>query len=79
MIYKFFLADGSLISSISNLPVTPEQTDVVYNGKQGRAWIWDIAIDKTDNNPVLVYARFPTVTFQDHRYHYVKRTSKGKF
>ena len=59
--------------------MTPEQTDIIYNGKQGRAWIWDIAIDKTDNYPVLVYARFPTLTFQDHRYHYVKRTSKGKF
>ena len=49
-IFFIFLADGSIIATISNLPVNPEQTDIVYNGKQGRAWIWDIAIDKIVSN-----------------------------
>ena len=44
--FQFFpIADGSVIAPISDLPVTPKQTDVVYNGKRGRAWIWDLAID----------------------------------
>jgi hypothetical protein len=43
----FFSADGSIIVPISKLPVEPEKTDIVYDGKRGRAWIWDIAVDKS--------------------------------
>ena len=41
------LADGSVIARLTDLPVEPQKTDIVYSGKKGRAWIWDIAIDKT--------------------------------
>jgi len=39
-------ADYSVIAKESQLPIKPEMTDVVYNGKNGKAWIWDIATDK---------------------------------
>ena len=41
------LADGSVIARLTDLPVEPQKTDIVYSGRKGRAWIWDIAIDKT--------------------------------
>lgn len=62
-------ADGEKIVDWSAVPVDPAKADVVYDaGKNGaKAWIWDIAEDKS-GNPTIVYATFPTDT--THVYHY---------
>jgi len=39
------IANGEEIADFNQLPVSPQQTDVVYDGSNGRAWIWDIAFD----------------------------------
>jgi hypothetical protein len=44
-----FSADGSLISSVEDLPIPPSRAQKVYDAKAsgaGKSWIWDIAIDK---------------------------------
>lgn len=67
----FFRADGSLICAVDALPLSPYNTDVVYDARpsQVRAWVWDVASDAA-GNPVIVYSRIPDVT--DHRYHYAR-------
>ena len=62
-------ANGEKIIDWSDAPVDPAKADVVYDaGKNGaKAWIWDIAEDKS-NDPTIVYATFPTDT--THVYHY---------
>ncbi len=42
-------ADGSSISSVQDLPIAPVKAQLVYDAKftgAGKAWIWDVAIDK---------------------------------
>jgi hypothetical protein len=65
----FYRADGTKITSINNLPFTPHQASVVYNGRvnNAKAWVHDIAIN-SEGQPVIVYAVFPTN--EDHRYRY---------
>jgi len=65
----FYTAKGEKIQDINNAPVQLEAADVVYDATQTKekAWIWDVAFD-IDENPVLVYARFPTDT--THLYYY---------
>lgn len=64
----FYRADGTKIRDIWDLPVTPEQCDVVYDGiSSGLGWLWDIAFDE-DDHPVIAYTVFPTE--DDHRYCY---------
>jgi hypothetical protein len=66
----FYRADGSKICDIWELPVTPGQCDVVYDGESwGDGWVWDIAFDQ-DGEPVMVYARFPSLN--DHHYWYAR-------
>lgn len=66
----FTKAGGARIEDTAGLPLEPRsEAEVVYDGKQGRAWIWDIALDSA-GHPVLVYARAPQET--DHRYHYAR-------
>lgn len=62
-------ADGSSIKSWSDLPVSPSESDLVYDARQTneKAWIWDVTGD-VDNNPVIVYSRFPNDT--THLYYY---------
>ena len=43
------LANGENIANLDQLPIKPQETDLVYDGLNGRAWIWDIALDKTVN------------------------------
>jgi rhamnogalacturonyl hydrolase YesR len=67
----FYKADGTRICGVNELPIRPEQADLVYDATKtgARAWIWDIAADAQDR-PVIVYTRLPEET--DHRYHYTR-------
>jgi hypothetical protein len=67
----FYRANESQIATIAQLPLEPAQADKVYDGvaSGAKAWTWDIALD-ADQNPVIVFATFPTDT--DHRYHYAR-------
>ena len=47
-----FSADGSSICSLDDLPIPPSRAQLVYDAKlsgAGKAWIWDVAIDKVTN------------------------------
>jgi hypothetical protein len=75
---SLFRADGTRIGPMGT-PVHPEQASKVYNSTGntfGRAWIHDIAIDRT-GRPTVVYATFPSDT--DHRYRYARWTGTGWF
>lgn len=65
----FWRADGSKICSVDALPFSPEDASVVYKAtaQTGKAWIFDIAIDKK-GRPVVAYTRYPSN--KDHIYHY---------
>ncbi|MDH8702453.1 hypothetical protein M2138_001817 [Dysgonomonadaceae bacterium PH5-43] len=76
---KFYRADGSLIKEFTteginlggkgNNTGVGSEAEIVYDGtSNGRGWIWDITIDPETQNPVMVYASFPTES--DHRYNY---------
>jgi len=63
-------ADGSKICDIWDLPITPEQCDLVYDGESdGRGWLWDVAFDER-GAPVIAYTVFPSL--EDHRYRYAR-------
>ena len=70
---KFYKADGTFIKeytgSSTALDLDRGEAEVVYDARNGKGWIWDIAVDE-NNNPVMVYASFPSDT--DHRYHYAR-------
>ncbi|RYG25605.1 hypothetical protein EON82_06470 [bacterium] len=60
---RFQTADGTTLE----LPIGPGQADQVYDGKEGRAWIWDVGAD-TDGHPIVVYARIPDPERHEYRY-----------
>ncbi len=62
-------ADGSTIGRLDQLPVRPDQADLVYDGKAegARAWIWDVAYDRS-GNPTIVYTRLPKEDQHVYRY-----------
>jgi hypothetical protein len=63
-------ADGSVIASMSNLPIAPTSGQKVYDqATSGKAWVHDVALDAA-GRPVIVYAVFPTDA--DHRYRYAR-------
>src|SRR6266567_2030397 len=63
-------ADGSVISTMANLPIAPTAGEKVYDWTtNGKAWVHDVALDAA-GHPVIVYATFPTDT--DHRYRYAR-------
>jgi BNR repeat-containing family member len=63
-------ADGSVISTMADLPIKPTQGEKVYDWRSnGKAWVHDVALDPA-GHPVIVYATFPTDT--DHRYRYAR-------
>jgi hypothetical protein len=63
-------ADGSVISTMANLPIAPSEGQKVYDWTtNGKAWVHDVALDAT-GHPVIVYATFPTDS--DHRYRYAR-------
>jgi hypothetical protein len=67
----FYKADGHAAGTMNDLPVSHQDSDLVYDGRKNgvRAWIWDIAADQK-GYPVIVYAVFPDKT--DHRYRYAR-------
>lgn len=62
-------ANGERIATLSDGPVDPAKTDLVYNGNEpsGKAWIWDIA-ETAQGQPVIVFVAFPTDS--SHVYYY---------
>lgn len=73
----FWRADGTQICTVDNLPFHPEDASVVYKAtpETGKAWIFDIAIDKK-GRPVVAYTRYPTN--REHLYYYAVY-DKGKW
>ena len=69
----FYRADGTLIKQFTGtataLNIDNSEAETVYDATNGKGWIWDITVD-SENNPVMVYASFPSDT--DHRYHYAR-------
>jgi hypothetical protein len=53
-------------------PISPSEATRIYNGvgsPTGEAWVWDIALDQSDN-PVVAYSAHPDPL--DHRYRYAR-------
>lgn len=74
----FYRADGSLVKTVDQLPLTPPDADLVYDATANgaRGWIWDIALDSA-GQPVIAYANYPSVT--NHRYRYARWTGSAWF
>jgi hypothetical protein len=71
----FFKADGTRLGELKDLPLDPARCDRVYSGtRDGRAWIWDIAI-APDGKPVIAFTRLPTE--DDHRYAFARWDGKA--
>jgi len=68
---EFFKADGTKLDDMTGLPIEPKtEGELIYDGStNGRAWIWDIAVDSS-GYPVLVHSVCPQET--DHRYYYAR-------
>lgn len=68
---KFYTAEGKEIGDIDTLPIPHSKCDIVYDAKKGggRAWIWDIALDRKEY-PVIVFTRMPSE--KEHYYCYGK-------
>src|SRR3990172_5026478 len=74
MYYKnnaLYNVEGERIGSLGDKPIAPGEASVVYDAAitKQKAWIWDVALDENEN-PVLVYAKFPNDT--THVYSYTK-------
>ncbi len=66
----FYHANGTQIKTVAQVPVQPIEADKVYDGAtQGKAWIWDIALD-AQSRPVLVFTVMPTDS--SHYYWYAR-------
>lgn len=65
----FWTAAGAKIASLSQLPFTPSQADVAYDGKSDgvRCWVWDVAVG-ADQKPVITYTRLPKEDTHEYRY-----------
>jgi hypothetical protein len=67
---NFYKTDGTAIGH--GPPFDETDPTKVYDGVAGNpAWLWDIAIDGSDN-PIITFATFPTTS--DHRYQYARWT-----
>lgn len=64
---NYYQTDGTLISA--GLPLAVGDLTQVYDGSTTAGWVWDVAIDRSTNYPVVVYATFPGGVV-DHRYNY---------
>ena len=71
----FYKANGQKITDLTQLPMLPAQTDMVYNATLSgvKAWNWDIAEDKS-GYPVIAYAKFTNDT--THIYCYARWDGK---
>jgi putative BNR repeat neuraminidase/concanavalin A-like lectin/glucanase superfamily protein/PKD domain-containing protein len=63
-------ANGALIKTLPDAPITPGQGDTVFPGAD-QAWVHDVAADSM-GRPVIVFASFPSE--DAHRYHYARWT-----
>ena len=65
----FWRADGSKIANLDQLPFHPSDASIIYKAtpETGKAWIFDIVIDKK-GRPVVAYTRYPTN--ENHQYFY---------
>jgi hypothetical protein len=68
-------ADGSWIKRLSDGPIMPRDSSLVYDAnKTGvSAWVWDVAFG-SNGVPVIVYATFPSV--HNHVYWYARWNGK---
>jgi hypothetical protein len=66
-----YKANGEKIRNWSDIPISPDKADRVYDASQTgeKSWIWDIAFDK-EEQPILTYARFPNDS--THIYYYAR-------
>ena len=71
----FWRADGSQVCTIDQIPFKPTEATLVYkaNKETGRAWVYDVHMDKK-GDPTILYARYPTE--EEHLYHYAKYDGK---
>jgi rhamnogalacturonyl hydrolase YesR len=81
-IYYMYYKDGALynvegkqIGLLGDKSIAPREASIVYDATvtKQKAWIWDVAFDENEN-PVLVYAKFPDDT--THIYSYTKWNGK---
>lgn len=64
-------ASGRRITRLIHAPITPAQSDLVYNGDATRTsgWVWDVALG-AHGDPVIAYATFPSTG--NHAYWYAR-------
>jgi hypothetical protein len=64
-------AGGARIANVAAGPISPQQADLVYNGKATGvpSWVWDVAFDP-HGRPVILYATFPSN--RNHVYWYAR-------
>lgn len=64
-------ANGEKICKMSEIPLGPEEADMVYDATitEEKSWIWDVA-EGQDGLPVIVYVRYPIDS--QHVYYYAR-------
>lgn len=74
---QFLNSNGETIGTMSGLPLTKHDVDLVYDAKKEKvsSWVWDITTD-TSGNPYIAFATFPSAV--DHQYRYAK-TVEGRW
>jgi hypothetical protein len=67
----FHRADGSVIKTMDQIPVNASEAEKLYDCNTGNASasVWDIALDE-NGYPVIVWVKY--VTWEDHRYNYIR-------
>lgn len=67
----FYHANGTLIKTVSQLPILPSEGTFVasYTEGNGDIWLWDIYFD-SNGNPIILFPAFPISS--DHRYRYAR-------
>lgn len=66
----FFEADGSVIAAETQVPLSTDDLEVVYDSTAPDnhfCWIWDAGVDE-GGNPAVVYATFPSSLAHEYRY-----------
>jgi len=72
----FWKVNGDKICTLEELPFSPKDASLVYQGsdQQGRAWVYDISADE-QNRPIIAYARY--LSEEEHIYHYTRYDGKN--
>jgi hypothetical protein len=77
----YFRADGTVIKTLADGPLTPAEADTVFDRSTAlprtgdNAWVWDLAFDEW-GNPVVAYATFPS---RDHHQYHLARHDGGRW